>query len=275
MRRLTSNAVQLVVSLSLLWAIAMPINARADTITVVPASPFTGPAGCSSGFSPPQCDFRPFDTSLDLAFQGNGFAQPAVAKDTIPGFAAIHQPQYANDGAYGNGASWIGNSSSSWLKIDLGRTALIDSIIFGRDRLGGFDDRDPGKFTVAVALADNVYANGDDSNDATEYTQVFDSTLASYSGIVNGPETLQASFSAPHLGQFVKLTFFNSGAAIDEVEITGTPTATTDHFLCYKVKPHKQFKQRDVIVDNQFGKQTFTVVRPDTLCVPSTKKELP
>ncbi|HVR11501.1 MAG TPA: hypothetical protein VMW75_25885 [Thermoanaerobaculia bacterium] len=49
---------------------------------------------------------------------------------------------------------------------------------------------------------------------------------------------------------------------------------TLDHSLCYKVIPHKRFKKREVLVHNQFGAQYFTVVRPDLLCVPSTKKEL-
>jgi hypothetical protein len=46
-----------------------------------------------------------------------------------------------------------------------------------------------------------------------------------------------------------------------------------DHFLCYKVKPRAHFKKRSVLVRNQFGDQYFTVWKPKTLCVPSTKKE--
>ena len=58
---------------------------------------------------------------------------------------------------------------ASWFKIDLGRTVLIDSITFGRGRIAGaFDDRDPGQFTIEVASSDNVYSNGDDTNDGAE-----------------------------------------------------------------------------------------------------------
>jgi hypothetical protein len=47
-----------------------------------------------------------------------------------------------------------------------------------------------------------------------------------------------------------------------------------DHFVCYKIKPAECFKERDVIVRNQFGDQVFTVYAPELLCVPSTKKEV-
>jgi hypothetical protein len=147
----------------------------------------------------------------------------AVALDSYPGPGCPyhHQLEFANDGYYGNGSSWISNSTYSWLKIDLGRVVLTDSIRIGRDRNGYWNDREPGQFTVAVALAENAYANGDDSNDANEYVEVFDSADFGFSGIINGPETVQASFP-PVPARFIKLTVQNAGAAIDEVEVLGS-----------------------------------------------------
>ena len=106
---------------------------------------------------------------------------------------------------------------------------MIDRVTLGRDRTGGFNDRDPGQFTIEVALSDNVYANGDDSNDGAEYTQAFDSSAAGFSGVINGPETVQARFT-PVLARFVKLTFANIGTDIDEVEIftSGVPVAVAN-----------------------------------------------
>jgi len=196
---------------------SMATPALAQSLAVVPASAITGPAICKPGFSPPQCSAAPFDTANDLAFQGNGFALPAVAKDNISGFATIHQPEFANDGFYGNGSSWISDSSSSWIKIDLGRTVLLNRVTIGRDRLGGFDDRDPGQFTISVATSDNVYANGDDSNDGAEYTVVLDSSSLGFSGIISGAETIQASFP-PVTARYIKLTVTNVGTDIDELE---------------------------------------------------------
>jgi YD repeat-containing protein len=196
------------------------------SLSDVPASIIVGPAICKPGFSPPQCTAVPFDTSHDLAYQGNGFARPAVAFDVIPGFNAIHRPEYANDGFYGNGASWISNSPNSWLKVDLGRAVMIDRVTFGRDRTGGFDDRDPGQFTIAVALTDNTYGNGADTDDAKEYTVIVDSQFLGFSGDILGPETLQVSFT-PVLARFVKMTFANAGTAIDELEIPAPDPGTT------------------------------------------------
>ena len=214
-----STAASLVIFLNLIPGITAPASA---SITVVPASPFTGPEVYKPGYPANQGAYRPFDTTLDLAYQGNGFALPAVSKDTIPGYPNIHQSQYANDGYYGNGASWISNSAYSWLKIDLGQQALIDSIVFGRDRLGNYNDRDPGQFTIAVALSDNIYANGDDSLDSTEYTLIYDSSSDSYSGLINWSESLSVNFSSPVSAQFIKMTFTNAGTAIDEVEVRGS-----------------------------------------------------
>jgi len=197
-----------------------PLPAQGQSLTIVPASPVTGPLICKPGFGPPQCWAQAFDTTNDLAFQGNGFASPAVAKDDIQGYDAIHRPEFANDGSYGNGTSWISDSPNSWLKVDLGRIVLIDHITIGRDRLGGYDDRDPGQFTMAVATADNVYANGDDGNDGAEYTLIFDSASFGFSGVIDGPQTIEARFT-PVLARFIKLSVENLGADIDEIEVGG------------------------------------------------------
>ena len=173
---------------------------------------------CKPGYLPPLCLAQEStNKSEDLTYQGNGSARPAVAKDTIPGYSDIHRPAYVNDGLYGAGASWISNSPYSWIKIDLGKPTIINTITFGRDRLGNYNDRDPGQFVIAVALHDDVYADGNSSNDFFEYTKVYDSKEAGFDGIVSGSETIQASF-APVEARFVKITFENAGTAVDEVE---------------------------------------------------------
>ncbi len=220
------------VSLGIL--VAPPTFADTPTINIVPSSPLIGSAICKPGYVPPQCIAIPFDTSNNLAFQG-GSALPTVARDNLMGFAAIHRPEFANDGHYGNGASWISNSVNSWLKIDLGQTILINRLTFGRDQTGGYDDRDPGQFIIAVSTSDNTYVNGDDSNDENEYTQVVDSTAAGFSGIINRAETVQVSF-APVLARFVKLTVANYGTAIDEIEIFAAPKDEDCKHATYSLK---------------------------------------
>lgn len=192
-------------------------------LTIVPASSITGPDVIRPGFAAPQGSARPYDATSNIAVQGNGYAQAAVAKDNIAGYANIHQPQYVNDGYYGNGASWISNSPNSWIKLDLGRVVEITTLRFGRDRTGNFNDRDPGQFTISVALADNTYANGNDSNDASEYVPVFSSSSLGFGGIINGAETWQSSFT-PIAARYVKMTVANAGACIDEIEIRANAT---------------------------------------------------
>lgn len=178
----------------------------------------TAPVVCKPGYLPPLCLMKEFDKSQDLTFPGNGEARPAVAKDTLPGYSGVHKPAYVNDGLYGPGASWISNSPYSWIKIDLGKSTTINTVAFGRDRLGNFNDRDPGQFIIAVALSDNVYADGNSNNDFTEYTEVFDSEQVGFDGIVSGSETIRAQFS-PVTARFIKITFANPGTAVDEVEV--------------------------------------------------------
>ncbi|HET9911895.1 MAG TPA: hypothetical protein VFQ13_08400 [Anaerolineales bacterium] len=178
----------------------------------------TSQVTCKPGYLPPLCLVKDFDKSEDLSFLGNGIARPAVAKDTLPGYDGIHKPAHVNDGLYGPGASWVSNSSYSWIKIDLGKTITINTVAFGRDRLGAFNDRDPGQFVIAVALSDSVYADGNSSNDYIEYTEVFKSEQIGFDGMISGSETIQAQFG-PVMARFVKIVFANSGTAVDEVEV--------------------------------------------------------
>src|SRR5215208_6575525 len=140
------------------------------------SSSMIGPFECRGTYSiAGQCEAMGFLTTADRAYSRNGSAKPAVAKDTIAGYPDIHAPEFTNDGFYGNGSSWISASSDSWVKIDLGRRMRIDRVRIGRDRLGWFDDGDPSRFWIFTGTGDDVYANGNGANDATEYTQQFDS----------------------------------------------------------------------------------------------------
>lgn len=173
---------------------------------------------CKPGYEPPLCLAGEFENSQDLTLPENGSARPAVAKDTIPGYGGIHRASHVNDGQYGPGASWVSNSRNSWIKIDLGKVTSVNTVAFGRDRLGELNDRDPGQFVIALALSDDVYADGISTNDDLEYASVYDSEQAGFTGHISGAETLTAQFE-PRKARFVKITFENEGTAIDEVEV--------------------------------------------------------
>jgi len=197
--------------------------------------PFTTPTAkaeviCKEGYEPPLCLAEKISNkSDDLTYAGNGLAYPAVAKDTLPGYEGVHDAAYVNDGLYGPGASWVSNSPDSWIKIDLGKPAVINTITFGRDRLGALNDRDPGQFIIAVAVSDDIYADGDSSNDDLEYVNVYDSRKAGFDGIISGPETVMARFQLQKV-RYIKITFERAGAAIDEVEVfLSPPTVVTNN----------------------------------------------
>ncbi|HEX6036167.1 MAG TPA: discoidin domain-containing protein, partial [Anaerolineales bacterium] len=184
--------------------------------------------------------------SQDLADPENGSAQPAVSKDARFKQEGVHQAAYVNDGR--EGASWVSNSADSWIKIDLGQVRTINTVSLQKGSFGSSSDNNPGQFVIAVALSD-VYADGDSSHDYVEYAQVFRSEQTGFSGTVSHSETIQTQFP-PVKARFVKITFEQAEVAIEEVgvflvqppelaeqstgtpavdepEITSTPTHTT------------------------------------------------
>ncbi|MFO0606478.1 MAG: hypothetical protein U0324_25120 [Polyangiales bacterium] len=200
------------------------------TVSAAAASAFTGASGCSPGATGAACLFRPYDVAGNFAAQANNGGRAAVTSGTVPGFATIHSPGGVNDGRYGNGASWVASTPTSWLKIDLGRTVAIDRITFGRDRVSGTEDaRQPGRYTVRVASTEVAYAEGDASFDEVEYRRVFDSSVVGGRGEASlRGDTLEARFP-PVVGRYVKIEFVSpaAGVALDEVQVYGCDPGTT------------------------------------------------
>lgn len=64
---------------------------------------------------------------------------------------------------------------------------------------------------------------------------------------------------------------FGAGAAYFKIDAA---PAGLDHWLCYDVKPRGKFRQRRVLITNQFERMEYIVINPRLLCVPSTKKLL-
>jgi hypothetical protein len=67
---------------------------------------------------------------------------------------AIHRLEHINDGRYGNGRSWISNEvGRGWVQIELKEPAVIDRVVWARDREGAFADRLPTRYRIEVATA--------------------------------------------------------------------------------------------------------------------------
>ena len=240
-------------------AAALATGTNAETAQVV----------CKPGYEPPLCLAKETNHTENLISQESG-ARPAVAKDTMPDDNGLHKAAYVNDGLYGPGASWVSESAYSWIKIDLGKATAINTVTFGRDRLGYTQDHNPGQFVIAVAMSDNVYADGNSSYDYVEYTQVYDSKVSGFSGVVPGSATVRVQFK-PTMARFLKITFVNQGTAVDEVEaFMVQPSVAVEH-------PTRKPKQDDlpVIVMTTQPTGTLLLVLPTDTFVPPTNTPLP
>ena len=189
----------------------LPTSTAATTPTaVLPAS--TSAAAitiCTLDEGASACPSVDLDPTQDLADPGNGAASPAASKDARPS----HEAKYVNDGR--GDTSWVSNSADSWIKLDLGQVRTINMVSL--ERGNSAQDNDLGSFVIAVALSD-VYADGDSSNDDREYTPVFHSEQADFSGTVSDTAMINILFF-PVEAHFVKITFEREGTAIEEVGV--------------------------------------------------------
>ncbi|MBL9163432.1 MAG: DUF1553 domain-containing protein [Planctomycetaceae bacterium] len=67
-----------------------------------------------------------------------------------------HRLANLNDGKYGNDWSWIAEThGAGWAQVDFAEAQVIDRVVWGRDRLGGFADRLPVDYAIEVLDSDN------------------------------------------------------------------------------------------------------------------------
>jgi F5/8 type C domain len=175
--------------------------APVQSICFVSSSPITGSTNGQVGYSYYQGTYAAFTNPQNIALGAT-----VMVSETIPGFPTIHNATFLTDGNYGNGRSWIGDGSNSWLTINLGSIQSFDTLSFGRDRRSYYDDRDPGQFTISI------------SDDNSLFTQIFDSKTFNFSGFLGAGQTVQANLSKVR-AQYVRLQLADVGAAVDEVEI--------------------------------------------------------
>lgn len=64
----------------------------------------------------------------------------------------LHKLEHLNDGRHGNSRSWISaEPGAGWVELELPAAAVIDSVVWARDREGVFKDRLPVEYRVEVA----------------------------------------------------------------------------------------------------------------------------
>lgn len=104
------------------------------------------------------------DPAQNLALADAGTL--ARASGTLADYR-IHALRNINDGRHGNGHSWICNTIEGWVELELPQPALINRIIWSRDRLGKFSDRLPLQYRIEAAGEDRKWKLVASSNDRT------------------------------------------------------------------------------------------------------------
>lgn len=181
----------------------------ADSISTTPGptafAALTGSLQLDPLFAAPQGNYQGYNTAGNLAY-----LKAVTATSTIAGGASIHAPELITDGNYGNGRSWIGAGSENFVTIDLGLPTSFDTVVFGRDRLGGYDERDPGQVQILG------------SNDGAGFQVIFDSAIVGgFSGAINGSQSIIATLD-PETYRYVRFSAASGTAAIDEIAIYNT-----------------------------------------------------
>jgi len=107
------------------------------------------------------------ESGENLALASRG-ATAATSGQTI--VADRHDLNYLNDGNYGNSRSWLSNAGSgSWVEIELPEVAMIDRVVWGRDREGQYRDRLAIDYRIEVAGADGQWHAVADASDRQPY----------------------------------------------------------------------------------------------------------
>jgi hypothetical protein len=190
-------------------------------------------------------------TSSGIALNGGGLAlveegppggavpmnlarQPGVTPFVIDSLAGypIHDFTHLNDGVYGNANSWIGNSGNpGYAGLCFGGLFTIQSIAFGRDNLGAYDDRTFGLYTLQ-------YTRVASPGPATAFTGNADTGWATIgtldyqragTGLFANPSRRHRFTFTPVAATGIRLlvpgTGMGNGTCIDELEVNPPDTS--------------------------------------------------
>ena len=144
------------------------------------------------------------------------------AKDVFQnGASDRHQIDHLNNGLYGNGESWIGNSANGFAGVAFSGAATIDRIAWGRSNVTGGDpcgggvctDRSLDTYTVQYTTVANPDAATPDGN----WTTIGQVT---YDGATPTPHLRHLyQFPAVENVTGVRIRIVNTTTAIDEIEV--------------------------------------------------------
>ena len=149
----------------------------------------------------------------------------AFAKDLIAGgaFSPTHTIPNVNNGSFGNGSSWIGDSSGSYVGIGFASSQTIASFAFGRDNTNAFSDRSAGTYTIQTTNDPSPAAD----HATVTWTTVGTISIFSGTGVVtNSARRHQYNLDTPVNAKGLRI-IAPDGAAIDEIEIMTSASPTS------------------------------------------------
>lgn len=106
--------------------------------------------------------FDPSGTNVALASHGT---EVITSGDTI--VADRHEPEFINDGLYGNSRSWLSNQpNSGWVELEFPSEAIIERVVWSRDREGKLVDRNTTEYRIEAFTGNDwlIVADSSDRN---------------------------------------------------------------------------------------------------------------
>ena len=114
-------------------------------------------------------------SDINVALAERGARATSSGNHLDPG---RHELEHINDGRHGNGRSWISDTlGGGWVQIEWSKPAVIDKVVWGRDREGKFQDRLAVAYRVETALAPGEWETASSSEDREPYGTPHDEFL--------------------------------------------------------------------------------------------------
>jgi hypothetical protein len=109
--------------------------------------------------------FTSDEPARNVALAGEGVK--AIASSVYAGGKGTqHKLEHINDGQFGNSHSWISaEAGDGWVQIEWPEPAMIERVVWARDRQGKFRDRLPTRYKIEVGTSGDdwqLVAGGDD-----------------------------------------------------------------------------------------------------------------
>jgi hypothetical protein len=150
----------------------------------------------------------------------------ATASGTLTDNPLRHKLEHLNDGRYGDAAGWVSDQAGQgWVQIELVEPALVQRIIWGRDRTNNYADRVPTKYRIEVAAEPGKWQTVARSEDRLPYGATKDERLRYRLASLTGEEKQRVEERLTelnsHRSQLAELESFPASVYVGKFEQPG------------------------------------------------------